>query len=410
MREIFVNYRREDSSDSAGRLCGELTEQFGRDAVFRDVATLAPGSDFAETIRATIPQAKVVLVVIGKQWLRILRRRIDDPGDLLPTEIETALTHRDRLLVIPVLVQRATMPKASQLPPSLQALCTVNAIELDDDPRWEFDMRRLVGVIETRVPRLPSAPPLAETAVIEVPPPQASGPVAAASAPEIERRKRGWAQPAAVRAAAVAAALLVGALVVLGSGGGSPESKIIGSNVSSSVPELVTTAPPTSEPVSTTIASHPGTTRGPSGPPVTLRPGGGQTPGPVTTSPATTARRTTPSTTTTTPAPPIVAPGQLAVTPQSGGPGTVINLSAGACTRPAGWSGGEIYYGLSGAGTDAATGKRWWTAPEPWKGQLTVPALPSGEYSVWANCYAWDDSASRWERFYLYQPITFRVP
>lgn len=417
MREIFVSYRREDSSDSAARLCGDLTEQFGRDAVFRDVATLAPGSDFAATIRETIPQAEVVLVVIGKQWLRVLRRRLDDPTDLLVTEIDTALAHRARVLVIPVLVQRATMPKVSQLPESLQGLCTVNAIELDDDPRWDFDMRRLVSAIEARVPRRPSAPPLVETAAIEAPALPAEHPPAAPSAPEVGRRNRRWTRPATGVTGALALALLISGLLVVPSGGDGPESQPVVFASSSSLPEPATTLPPTSVPVSTTVGptarGGPSTTRG--GGAVAADTGTGRASGPGPASPPTTpppAPPATPATTTATTIgqKPTVAAGQLAIAPQSGPPGTVITLSANACARPAGWSGGEIYYGLNDprATKDVADGRRWWTASEPWQGQLTVPALPSGEYWVWANCYA-STPTSQWEMFYLYSSVAFRV-
>jgi hypothetical protein len=411
MREIFVSYRREDSSDSAGRLCGELSEHFGKDAVFRDVITLAPGCDFAETIRATIPQADVALVVIGKQWLRVLRRRIDDPEDLLLTEIETALAHRGRLLVIPVLVQRATMPKAAQLPPSLQALCTLNAIELDDEPRWEFDMRRLLTAIEAKVPGLPSAPPLAQTAGTDTATVPAVGPMVAPPG-QAERGKARRGRRAAVAGAVVAVALLVAGLVVLQSGGGTPDTEAVLATASSSLPEPATTVPPPAGPAPTTfVPPGQGRVATASGGRVAPDPGSGRNAGPAPTSPPATSQpppATTPPPIVVPPPPP--APGQLAIAPQSGPPGTVIKLSAGACGRPAGWSGGEIYYGLNDprAGTDPVKGERWWTAPEPWPGQLTVPALPPGEYWVWANCYA-SNGGTSWEMFYLYPSVAFYV-
>ncbi len=140
--------------------------------------------------------------------------------------------------------------------------------------------------------------------------------------------------------------------------------------------------------------------------------GTGRATGPVSPSPPVTSHPTpAPTTAPIVIPPPAVAPGELAIAPQSGRPGTVIALSAGSCARPANWSGGEIYYGLSDprAGNDPVEGRRWWTAAEPWKGQLTVPALPPGKYWVWANCFASNPGTGQWERFYLYPSVAFDV-
>jgi hypothetical protein len=46
---IFVSYRREDASASAGRLYDRLSARWGVDDVFIDVDTLKPGVDFLTT-------------------------------------------------------------------------------------------------------------------------------------------------------------------------------------------------------------------------------------------------------------------------------------------------------------------------------------------------------------------------
>jgi hypothetical protein len=42
--KIFVNYRRDDSSASAGRLYDRLAARFPKDQIFIDVDNLDPGS------------------------------------------------------------------------------------------------------------------------------------------------------------------------------------------------------------------------------------------------------------------------------------------------------------------------------------------------------------------------------
>ena len=56
-------------------------------------------------------------------------------------EIATAL--EKNLLVIPVLVQGAKMPKRDYLPEPLQALADKNAHEMSDS-RWDHDVAKLV--------------------------------------------------------------------------------------------------------------------------------------------------------------------------------------------------------------------------------------------------------------------------
>ena len=54
MPDIFISYRREDTSGYAGRLYDQVSSHFGRDHVFMDVAGLEPGSDFVATIKKKV--------------------------------------------------------------------------------------------------------------------------------------------------------------------------------------------------------------------------------------------------------------------------------------------------------------------------------------------------------------------
>ena len=89
----------------------------------------------------------MLLAIIGREWLaiqdqRLKRRRIDNPDDFLRVEVSSALKN-ERIRVIPVLIERAPMPSAQDLPPDLADLAFRNAIELSD-VRWESDVRLLI--------------------------------------------------------------------------------------------------------------------------------------------------------------------------------------------------------------------------------------------------------------------------
>jgi hypothetical protein len=146
--KVFISYRREDSAGYTGRLYDSLRARFGDDNVFLDVSGIDSGRKFADVIQGAIHSCDVLLAVIGPEWLTCAasgRRRIDDPGDLVRTEIVTALDAAIR--VIPVLVGGAAPPAVSALPPALQPLAALDAHDMTDE-RWTYDTDRLIEAME----------------------------------------------------------------------------------------------------------------------------------------------------------------------------------------------------------------------------------------------------------------------
>jgi hypothetical protein len=108
---IAISYRREDSLPITGRLYDRLQAEFGRGKVFMDFDSIPYGVDFREHIKEMIDQSKVLVAMIGPDWVgkrKHRERRIDDPTDFVRIEIAYAL-NRD-LPIIPVLVNNAQMP------------------------------------------------------------------------------------------------------------------------------------------------------------------------------------------------------------------------------------------------------------------------------------------------------------
>ena len=143
---IFVSYRRDDTSGHAGRLADRLVEHFGRNRIFMDIDTIEPGEDFVTVIENAVGSCEILIAVIGQKWLSGSGSgQLDNPNNFVRLEIATAL--RRNIRVIPVLVQRASMPKAQDLPEDLDNLTRRNAIELTD-LRWQTDVDQLIGVLE----------------------------------------------------------------------------------------------------------------------------------------------------------------------------------------------------------------------------------------------------------------------
>ncbi len=149
MPGIFISYRREDSAGWTGRLVGHLKERFGADHIFSDIDTIEPGANFTEAITRAVGSCNVLLAIIGPRWLTEAdtskHRRLDDPSDWVRTEIAAALSRKIR--VIPILVGKADMPAARDLPPEIKMLADLQAHELSDK-RWDYDSQLLTTRLE----------------------------------------------------------------------------------------------------------------------------------------------------------------------------------------------------------------------------------------------------------------------
>jgi TIR domain len=144
---IFISYRRSDTRGYAGRLEDALKGYFGARRVFRDVGGITPGEDFKARIDKSILEAGALIVLIGPNWL--VRNdaghpRLHEPGDHVASEIAAAI--ESERLIIPVLVDGASMPREEDLPEALNALTRRNAVTISDE-RWATDVTRLAKVL-----------------------------------------------------------------------------------------------------------------------------------------------------------------------------------------------------------------------------------------------------------------------
>ena len=160
MSGIFISYRRDDSAAYAGRLYDRLSAHFGADRVFMDVDDIPPGADFAAHIDAKVGSCDAMVVVVGKDWLTARNPagllRLSDPNDLVAMEVALALQRN--VLVIPVLVGGAQVPKADDLRADLKPLARRNALKLSDED-FQRDADDLIQAIEkdSRPSKAPSS-------------------------------------------------------------------------------------------------------------------------------------------------------------------------------------------------------------------------------------------------------------
>jgi hypothetical protein len=143
-----------------GRIFDRLVTRYGKTSVFMDIDNIPYGIDFRKHIQETLQECDMVLAVVGPRWLGADTQgsfRINNAADPVRVEIETAL--RRGIPLIPVLVEGATMPDASQLPESLSEFAFRNAAPVDVGRDFHIHMDRLTRSID-HILQTKDSPPL----------------------------------------------------------------------------------------------------------------------------------------------------------------------------------------------------------------------------------------------------------
>src|SRR5262245_41014473 len=141
-----MSYRRDDCRAIVGRLYERLRAEYGETAIFCDF-DIPFGVDFRVYFRKVVRTSDVVLAIIGPNWHGPKRGmpRIQEVTDPVRIELETSLGHR---LLIPVLVDGASMPAPHDLPESLRDLAFINAAPVDSGRNFDRDVAELIDAID----------------------------------------------------------------------------------------------------------------------------------------------------------------------------------------------------------------------------------------------------------------------
>ncbi len=147
-KHVFISYRREDTGSAAGRVYDRLVRLLTKPNVFFDVSTIGGGEDFAQRIASGIDSSDAALIFIGDRWLEPTppggQARIYELNDYVRAELSAALSRP--LLIVPVLVGGARMPKPEQLPDDLRAITTKNALPLRHES-FDDDTENIVAAV-----------------------------------------------------------------------------------------------------------------------------------------------------------------------------------------------------------------------------------------------------------------------
>ncbi len=147
---IFINYRREDSSGYSLAIYNELVKWYDREMIFKDFNTIEPGEDFSESIENALNSCTILLVLVANNWMDILKKREELRGepDFVRMEIATALSKG--VYTIPIVLNRANILIEDELPDDLKKIAKRQCLDLDPT-RFETDILKLVKVIDKKL-------------------------------------------------------------------------------------------------------------------------------------------------------------------------------------------------------------------------------------------------------------------
>jgi pterin-4a-carbinolamine dehydratase len=152
LADVFISYRRTQAF-VAERIHERICGVFRSETVFLDRTEIKPGAKFPAVIDQNLASATVILAIIDPTWIsvqdpRTMRRRLDIKGDWVRIEIERSL--RDDKIVIPVLIDDASMPRPEQLPATLRELASRQAVKVHRET-FADDVDRLIEEIQARL-------------------------------------------------------------------------------------------------------------------------------------------------------------------------------------------------------------------------------------------------------------------
>ena len=145
-RKIFISYRRADNPLFADRIRDKFITIYGRDNVFMDIDSLPRGAKVIDRIRAAMEQSDAVIVVVGKEWVKLFKDKAAAyEDDFVKMELELALKLRKP--ITPICIDGADVPAKNDLPPKLRRLLDYNFAFLNRN-NFHEEMDRIIADIE----------------------------------------------------------------------------------------------------------------------------------------------------------------------------------------------------------------------------------------------------------------------
>jgi TIR domain len=147
--KIFISYRRDDTGGDAGWLNDTLNQLLGSGSTFFDVSSIVPGRDFEVELKRALSQTRFLLALIGPKWEMIEnsvhKPRLYDEDDYVRMELLAAI--ENNVHIVPILLNRNSVPNATDLPDVLGPITKLEAFEIRRD-RWIDDVSALLKKLD----------------------------------------------------------------------------------------------------------------------------------------------------------------------------------------------------------------------------------------------------------------------
>lgn len=151
MIDIFVSYRTVDARFGAAATYELLASRFGAERIFLDNRSIPPGSRYPQRLRDALESMRVLLALIGPQWLAVDPRSPGRPllhraDDWVHRELRSAFARG--VPVVPVLLDGSPLPDPDVLPPDVRDLVHCQTMEIRHRDLGA-DVRRLGDAVAT---------------------------------------------------------------------------------------------------------------------------------------------------------------------------------------------------------------------------------------------------------------------
>ena len=148
-QKVFISYRRNDTRYPADRIYKAFVNVLPKGEVFMDIYSLPLGIDFSDQVRRALEQCDIFLALIGPGWLDAESedgggRRLENEDDSVRVEVREALERAGSILVVPVLIDGARMPRESELPADIAELVLKQAVFVEFR-NIDTDIARLIA-------------------------------------------------------------------------------------------------------------------------------------------------------------------------------------------------------------------------------------------------------------------------
>lgn len=143
--KIFINYRHGDTKIISHKIATQLKKECGEKNIFID-RDMSPGENLKKRINKELNQCDVLLAMIGRQWdNRDNLSKLNQRDDWVANEIAIALSRGD-VRVVPVLIDRTSMPEVDELPSDIKELTNRLAATYNRRNNDISDILRALGI------------------------------------------------------------------------------------------------------------------------------------------------------------------------------------------------------------------------------------------------------------------------